>query len=204
MGPTVETSATSYLVEHAASKGTYKHLQSTKSPTVNLKRDIKTMKLNAQFNKYKIRQIQLTTSLPGSESTIIRNAESTDGVISPAHGPQLKSKINQKYPKWSVEIRALDKIRKNLGKQLRVARKERDATDARMMSEQYMKATRDVNRRIAHEIADKDKRMYDYIVKCPKNQTAKRFWSYVKRTEKGHVLWHGGQDQNLQRYISRR
>ena len=67
-----------------------------------------------------------------------------------------KVKLNQKYPKWSVEIRAPDKIRKDLGKQLRVARKQKDATGAREINQQCQKATRDVSRLIAEEIPEKD------------------------------------------------
>ncbi|XP_018494721.1 uncharacterized protein LOC108864157 [Galendromus occidentalis] len=87
-----------------------------------------------------------------------------------------KVKINQKYPEWSVEIRRLDTIRKGISRELRRARKCKEA-DLEEISQRYRKAVSDVNERIARETADKDKKMYNHITRCPRNQRAKRFWS---------------------------
>ena len=93
-----------------------------------------------------------------------------------------KIKINQKYPRWSTEIQRLDRAKKDLGKKLREARKAK-ASDTNVISLEYQKAIAEVNKQVRTEIAIKDKKMYEYIIRCPRNQRAKRFWSYIRKTD---------------------
>ncbi|XP_018493845.1 uncharacterized protein LOC108863771 [Galendromus occidentalis] len=90
--------------------------------------------------------------------------------------------IKGKYALWNREIAHLDKIKRNISREWRKARKNA-AEDAEELFLKFREAQRELSEKISLEIAAEDRKMYDYIVRCPRNLRAKRFWNYVRESD---------------------
>lgn len=91
--------------------------------------------------------------------------------------------IKTKYRVWSKIISQLDKEKRQRGKEWRHARKQGDETQIRDTELRFRESQRSLYEEISNEVAKSDKTMYDKIMHGPRNEKARRFWKYIKKSE---------------------
>lgn len=90
--------------------------------------------------------------------------------------------ITQKQRCWSKEIAQRVKLRKAANRAWRTAR--RSGLFVKEAEAKYRETQRLVRERVEIELSTRDRRMYDYILRAPRQERSSRFWRYVRRNDR--------------------
>lgn len=93
-------------------------------------------------------------------------------------------KINPNHRATSQEIKRLTKTRKLIGREW--DRTRRAGENTAEIEAKYRQAQSDVRKQVDIEESARNRKMYDYILKAPRNTRAKRMWNYIRK-HNGHT-----------------
>ncbi|XP_018497315.1 uncharacterized protein LOC108865118, partial [Galendromus occidentalis] len=94
-------------------------------------------------------------------------------------------RVSNAYPTQSREISRLHKEKKALGKEWRRAGDRGDLEKQHQLAGELNDVRRKIYDQVEREVANSNRKLYDYIIRAPRHQRAKRFWEYTRKEDRG-------------------